>query len=496
MTTEIQVTSKSFVQRDPGVAIRERRLGSITGYSGTPDELVQISRTGRLQERERSFTQVGTCSSFCATLQLSLIQDAVVINHAPAGCAGDFPMFNLYNRYGQGKRKLDRRSSRLLTTNLNERDTIFGATGKVLEAIHKAYRTYHPRAIFVTASCTSGIIGEDLESTIEQAEKELGIPIASVNCEGFRSQVWATGWDAAYNAILRKIVRPAKIKRPESINIITFIGEDYFSELLQPLGLVPDLIVPFTKIEQLEKLSEAGATAQMCSTLGTYFSAGLEKEYGVPEIKAPPPYGLTGTDTWLRELAYVTGKDSIVEQFISAERSAIKPELEELKKRFTGIKAFVAAGPSHGHSSMAVLQDLGIELVGSCMFHHDAKLDHGDPAGDTLLAATTRSGRMPYSVCNKQSFELVNLLRRLRPDMVVVRHPSLAVSIAKLGIPAFFIDDEHLALGYRGLIRYGKKIFNWLRNPAIERNLSRYSSLPYTDWWLEQQPFSMLEGEL
>jgi nitrogenase molybdenum-iron protein alpha chain len=496
MTTEIQVTPKSVVRQEPGVTIRERRLGSITGYSGTPDELVKISLAGQLVERERSFTQAGTCSSFCATLQLSLIQDAVVINHAPAGCSGDFPMFNLYNRYGQGKRKLDQTSARLITTNLNEHDTIFGATGKLLEAIHKAYSTYHPRAIFVTASCTSGIIGEDLESTLDEAEEELGIPIASVSCEGFRSQVWATGWDAAYSAILRKIVRPAKIRRPESINIITFIGEDYFSELLRPLGLVPDLIVPFTKIEQLETVSEAGATAQMCSTLGTYFAAGLEKQYGVPEIKSPPPYGLTGTDMWLRELAHITGKDDIVEQFIAAERNAIEPELEKLKKRFAGVKAFVAAGPSHGHSSMEILQDLGMELVGSCMFHHDAKLDHGDPAGDTLRAATTGSGRMTYSVCNKQSFELVNLLRRLKPDLVIVRHPSLAVSVAKLGIPACFVDDEHLGLGYRGLIRYGKKIADWFRNPAIERNLSRHSALPYTRWWLEQQPFSMLGGEV
>jgi nitrogenase molybdenum-iron protein alpha chain len=495
MATETLSEYKTVARREPGVAIRERRLGSITGFVGTPDDLVQISRSGRLQERERSFTQAGTCSSFCATLQLSLIQDAVVINHAPAGCAGDFPMFNLYNRYGQGKRSLSRASARLITTNLNEHDTIFGATDKMYDAIHKAYRTYHPRAIFVTASCTSGIIGEDLESVIERAEEELGIPIASVNCEGFRSQVWATGWDAAYNAILQKIVRPAKTKRPEAINIITFIGEDHFSELLRPLGLIPNLIVPFTTVGQLEKLSEAGATTQMCSTLGTYFAAGLEKEYGVPEIKSPPPYGLASTDRWLRELASVTGKTEIVEQFISAERNAVKLELEKLQERFAGVKAFVAAGPSHGHSSMEVLQDLGIELVGSCMFHHDPKLDHGDPVGDTLRAATTRSGKMSYSVCNKQAFELVNLLRRIKPDLVIIRHPSLAVSVAKLGIPACFIDDEHLALGYRGLVRYGNKIFDWLQNPAIERTLLRNSPLPYTNWWLNQQPFSMLGGE-
>jgi nitrogenase molybdenum-iron protein alpha chain len=262
-----------------------------------------------------------------------------VINHAPAGCAGDFPLFNLYNRFGQFKRGLDVANARLMTTNLNEQDTIFGATQKMLDTIREAFRRYHPRAIFVTASCTSGIIGEDLESTLDEAEKELGIPVASVNCEGFRSQVWATGWDAAYNAILRKIVKPAQTKRPELINIITFIGDDFFSELLRPLGLVPNLIVPFTKVEQLERLSEAGATTQMCSTLGTFLASGLERDFGVPEIKSPPPYGLAATDRWLRDLAHVTGREDLVEEFIAAERRAIQSDLEDLRKQFAGIKA-------------------------------------------------------------------------------------------------------------------------------------------------------------
>ena len=102
---------------------------------------------------------------------------------------------------------------------------------------------------------------------------------------------------------------------------------------------------------------------------------------------------------------------------------------------------------------------------------------------------------MPYSVCNKQFYELVNLLRKLKPDVVLARHPSLILSSAKLGIPTFFVDDEHLGLGYRGLLRYGRKIGDWLRNPSIERNLSRFTRLPYTHWWLEQNPYSFVEEE-
>ena len=477
-----------------GVPNRERRLGSITGYDGTALDLLALSQNGGVPEQGRSFSQCSTCSSFCSTLQLSLVQEAVVINHAPVGCAADFPMFNLYNRYGLLKRGMKVSNAHLVSTNLNESDVIFGAAAKLHETIREAFRRFAPKAIFVTASCASGIIGEDLDSVLAEAEAEIGIPVAAVHCEGFRSQVWATGWDAAYHAILQKIVKPPKTKRPELINVITFIGDDYFAELFEPLGLKSNLIVPYLSIDQLERLSEAAATAQMCSTLGTYFAAGLEKRFGVPEVKAPPPYGLAGTDAFLRELGRIVRKERAVEDLITAERAAIAGELEDLRAQFSGLRAFVAAGPAHGHSFMSVLQDLGMNLVGSCMSHHDPRLDHGDAAGDSLRHVVRTHGNTRLGICNKQSFELVNLIRRLEPDVLVMRHPSVVVWGAKLGIPTFFVDDENFSVGYRGLARYGRKIANWLRNPSLERTLARHTRLPYTDWWLEQHPFSFLDG--
>jgi nitrogenase molybdenum-iron protein alpha chain len=475
--------------------IREQRLGTVTGYDGDAADAVCRSRAGQLPDRERAFSQCGTCPSFAATLQLSLIQDVAVVNHAPAGCGGDFAMFNLYNRYGQTKRGLPLSNAHLLSTHLEEQDAIFGATEKLREAVREAVRRFSPRAVFVTASCVSGIIGEDIEGTISQLEEELGIPIGHVGCEGFRSQVWATGWDAAFDAILRKVVKPPERKRPEVVNVVTFIGDDHFSALLRPLGLEPRFVVPFTKVADLERLAEAGLTAQMCPTLGTLLGAGLERLHGVPEVRSPPPYGLAATDAWLREVAERTGKTAEAEALIAAERAAIAPELDALRVAFRGVRGFVAAGPAHGHAFMGILRDLGIEVLGACMWHHDQRLDHGDPRGDALDAYVQAHGNVRYGVCNKQPFEFVNLIRRLQPDLLVIRHPSLGVWGGKLGIPTAFVDDEHLAIGYRGLLRYGRKLLDWYRNPAIERTLARTAPLPFTRWWLEQPPFSLLGAE-
>ena len=135
------------------------------------------------------------------------------------------------------------------------------------------------------------------------------------------------------------------------------------------------------------------------------------------------------------------------------------------------------------------------DLTGGVMLHHDSKLDHGNMKGDTLGHVVKHYGNTDYGVCNKQSFEFIRLIRKLKPDILVIRHPSLVVWGAKLGIPTLFVDDEHLALGYRGLIRYGQKITSWLLNPSIEKNLAKFSPLPYTDWWLEQEPYAFLEVE-
>jgi len=475
--------------------LREQRLRTITGYAGTAADLVAKGRDKQLRNRSRSFTQCGTCSSFAATLILSLIRDAAVVNHAPAGCAGDFGLFNLYNRYGQTKRGIALSNAHLVSTNLSDNDAVFGATEKLRDAIREAKRRFEARAIFVTASCVSGIVGEDIETVVQEASHELGIPVLSVACEGVCSELWANGWDAAFDAILRGIVKPARSRRMDLVNVINFIGEDYFADLLRPLGLVSNLVVPFATVEQLERLSESVATVQMCPTLGTHLGAGLEQQFGVPEIKHPPPYGLAATDAWLRELATITHQQALVEQVIVTERESIQAELESLRRLFGGARAFVAAGPAHGHGFMAILRDLGMQLVGACGWHHDAGCDHGDPAGDTLNQFVRNHGDIPYGVCHRQPFELTNLLRRVAPDVLVVRHPSLAICGAKLGIPTFFVDDEHLAIGYRGLIRYGNKIADWFKNPALERNLAKHTRLPYSNWWLSQPAHSFLSAE-
>ncbi|MHC6180486.1 nitrogenase component 1 [Clostridium sp. JNZ X4-2] len=481
--------------KSPEVEIRESRLGSITGFGGSAKELCSKSKSGKLCEKRRSFSQCLGCSSGNALCQLVMIQDAVVINHAPIGCSADFQDYNFTNRVGQRKRKLPLKNARLLNTNLKEKDMVYGGIFKLEKTIEEAYKRFKPKAIFVTTSCASGIIGDDVEEVTDEAEKKLGIPVVFVACEGFRSRIWTTGFDAAYHGILRKIVKPPVKRREDMVNVINFWGSDIFTDLFEQIGLKPNYIVPFSTIAQLEGISEAAATVQICPTLGTYLAAGLEQEYGVPEVKAPPAYGIKGADMWFRELGKVTHREKEVEKLIKSQKDKIAHELEELRSKLKGKRVYVTAGAAHGHSLIALLKDLHMEVVGAAIFHHDPCYDNMDPKSDSLGYVVENYGDVKnFNICNKQPFELVNILNRLKPDLLVARHGGMSSWGPKLGIPTFLMGDEQFGLGYEGLINYGNKIVDVLASKEFVKNIAAHCELPYTDWWLKQDPYSFLGG--
>ena len=478
---------------EASVEIRERRLGSVTGFCGSAKELVDCS-CGGLKDMKRGFSQSLGCNSGQAFCQLSMIRDAAVVNHAPVGCAGDFFGFNFTYRVEQTHRGLPEAYGRYFCTCIEEHDTIFGAVQKLENTVRKAYERVHPKAIFVTTSCASGIIGEDIESVLDALSEELGVPVVSAPCEGFRSRVWTTGFDAAYHAILRKIVKPPR-KKTNKVNIVNFWGSHIFDELLGALGYEAQYIVPLSTIEELEHISEAAATIHVCPSLSTYIAAGLEQLYGVPELRVPPAYGLKGTDRWVRGLGKLLDREKEVEEYIKSEHSRVEPVIEEYRKKFDGLTAFVTAGAAHGQAIVALLSELGLKVKTAAIYHHDPIYDNGDPKSDLLAQDVELYGDVPtYHVCNKQSFELVNQLRRAKPDLMVARHGGMTIWGAKLGIPTMLVGDEQFGFGYQGIINYARRIEDTLDAIEFVTNLSKHSSNPYTDWWLEQEPGHFMEG--
>lgn len=477
----------SIQLESPEVEIRERRNHSILSYCGTAQELDFASQKCSLRCGDESFMQCSDCSMQRAFLQVGLIKDAAVVNHAPIGCAADFSLFNAIKRNSLVRRGQDTLELYAVSTNLQEKDIIYGAGEKLTAAIHEAFTRFQPKVIFITCSCASGIIGEDIDSIAGAAEEELGIPVIPIYCEGFKSKIWTTGSDTVYHQIVRKLVKPPKEKKNDTISIFNFEDVDAYNPLLAKIGMKAKYYLPLSTVEEIGELSEYAATGHICETLATYVAKALEEVYGVPEMKSPPPYGLDWTDAWLREIGRITHREEQVEKVIAEERKRIEPELTELRQKLAGKRVFITTGSSVSQSLASIVTDLGLKIVGQASLHHHQKFDTEDERVNSLHNMIKKCGDIkPYLVCNKQPYKIVHLLRQIQPDLLMLRHETISAIGTKLGIPTYFTNDVNICIGYDGILYVGKKILQVLARKNFYRNISENCRLPYTDWWYQQ----------
>ncbi len=496
--------------KTPVVESREQRLGTIIAWDGRASQLSKESAyarggcEGNCKDKMRKvcelagpFTQGSVCSEQMVECQAGNVRNAVLVQHSPIGCGAGQVIYNSIYRNGLAMRNLPVENLHLISTNLQEEDMVFGGIEKLRQSIRDAWERHKPKAIFIATSCSIGIIGDDVDSIAGQMEAELKIPVIPLHCEGFKSKHWSTGFDATQHGIVRQIVNKKPKKQEDLVNIINLWGSDVFTPILAELGLRVNYVVDMATVEELEQLSEAAATVGFCYTLSSYMAAALEQEYGVPEIKAPQPYGFAGTDAWIRELARVTHREERAEAYIAREHARVRPKLEELKKKIKGLKGYVATGSAYAHGIIAVLRELEVEVNGSLVFHHDPVYDSQDPRQDSLAHLVDGYGDVPYfSVSNRQQYQFYGLLQRAKPDFIIIRHNGLAPLASRLGIPAAPLGDEHHAVGYQGILNLGETILEILSHKKFHDDLAAHVKLPYKKEWLkEKDPFKLARAE-
>lgn len=486
---------------------REMRLGTITAWDGAASQLYRESnyelrskgkqkgcggrRACRLCELQSPLNQQTMCANAIVECQIGNITDCVLIQHAPIGCSADNPWFNLAFKMGLTRRNKPLQNLQIYSTNLLERDMVFGASDKLRQTIRDVKERFNPKAIFVSMACATAIIGEDIDAIAAEMEDEIGISVIPLHCEGFRSKHWSTGFDISQHGVLRQVVKREPKKQNDLINIVALWGTDYFTDMLKPLGLRVNYMIDMASYDELAQASEAAATATFCHTLGSYMATALEEHFGVPQIDAPQPYGIAGTDAWLRAVAKAVGKEQEAEEYIKSEHERVLPKIEELREKFKGIYGFVMTGSSYAHSLISVLRELGIGVQGSVVFHHDPVYDGGHENQDTLKELIDTYGDIPhFTVSKTQAFQLNALFKRVKTDFVIIRHQGLAPEAAKLGIPSLAMGDEHFPIGYDGIIRTGEVLLDIIARKKFNKVLARHVKSPYNEWWRAQtDPF-------
>jgi nitrogenase molybdenum-iron protein alpha chain len=468
------------------IPTRENRLNTITAYVGSGNEIEGKARGGCLLQQDRRFSQSAACAEMMPLCNSSLIDGNVVIAHSPVGCSGMLNLINLVGKAGRLMRGMPAQNAKGISTNLSEHDVVYGGGEELEKAILEAEERYSPPAITIITSCASGIIGDDVDSIVKGMQHRVKATLIPMQCEGFRSGVVSTGYDAFLSALLQ-VIDPPKKKRKDTLLLINPLSisrpnEVEIERLLAVLGLKAQWFPLFTDFENVRNAAETAGVASLCSLMSNYFFKQFKDKFDVPFVEPPMPVGLEFTDWWLRDVGKMLGIEDKVEQLIESEHARVKPQIEELKAQLQGKRAYIGFNLEKSLSLQSLLIELGIETVVSTGF------EYSDAYGlDRLENLNKRcSGNYTLHIGNFQHFEWAHLFNREKPDMLV-GGLELGGAALRQGVPVAPVLPGTFYLGYDGAVNYGKEIVKSLRNTAYSRNLAERVKLPYRKNWFKQK---------
>ncbi|WP_188400166.1 nitrogenase component 1 [Sporomusa sp. GT1] len=476
---------------------REDRLNACIAHGATLGEVAGRRQRCCLPASERSFTQNSICLLLPALGTMNSIPNSVVLMHGGLGCGSSCHGGNAAVRGGNMQRWGVVKDGTWLSTGLTEADVISGGEPKLAEAIVEADRRYRPAVIFVVSSCVPGIIGDDVDGVVEQTQPEVKAKLLPVHCEGFKTKIWATAYDAVYHAIGRTLLPETKAeiapsKPGKTVNLMNMssmgrVDELELERLLKALGLAVNIFPVFADPAGMQRMAEADLSISTCPTHDDYMLNHLKEKYQVPFILKHMPIGIDNTGKWLQDVAGFFGLGPEAKELIAQEEAELAAALKPLKSMFADKKAFSSAGEFRALSTALLLAELGFEVVGIRAFHHD---EFAEVEYEKLVRLTGQE--YPLNIANCQPFEEANLLRKIQPD-VFLGHMNGNSTAAKLGIPTHVIYNTGLHyVGYRGAYELARRLYRQLKNPRFNANLSRYTSLPYQESWYRQNPFKYI----
>lgn len=399
-----------------------------------------------------------SCAFDGAMIVLQPIADTAHIVHGPIACCG-----NSWEGRGTHTRKGDLHRVGF-TTDMSEMDIVYGGERRLHNAILETHDKVGPKAIFVYATCVSGLIGEDLESVCRKTEEKLGIPVIPVNAPGFVGPK-NLGNRIAGEVLLDHVIGTGTTKNT-SLHDINLIGEYNIAgdlwliePVLEKAGFrVLSRITGDSTFEEITYAHKARLNAVVCSRALINVAKGMEKKYGIPYVEVSF-FGKTEMAKALRAIAAKGIEQGVwdgtvwetTEAVIRTEELVLESKLMAYR-HLRGKRAVLYTGGVKSWSFISALMDLGIDIVAV----GTKKSTFEDE--DKMRQILGQDAPLVEDVAPKN---LKRLLKERHADILVAggRNQYLAI---KEGYPFVDVNQErHVAYaGYDGLINLAQQISN------------------------------------
>lgn len=494
---------------------REERHGTCTAFGGGLCGLKNEFGGGgcSLVDNDRAFRQGSICQMIPALAILSTLPDTVVLVHGAVGCGGAAHNYNASMRSRQMSETSNPPGTLWISTALGERDVVGGGEAKLRQAILDADRRYRPCAIVIVNTCTPSVIGDDVDGVVESIQDNVTATIVPVHCEGIKTKVMATAYDAVYHGIARNLIESPddfelptvdgdiaeateRIRRSRLVNLFNVssmgdLDENELARLLRSIGLEVNIFPCYAHPENMKYATEAALSVATCPTHDDYFVEFLQEAYGVPYLLQHMPVGVAQTGDWLRGVGKHFGLEETTERFIEREEAELNAALAPLRAQLAGKTAMISAGEVRTLSMGLLLDELGMRVLAVRPYHYD---QYGAEAAGRL---TKINPDLTVNVATNQPYEAANILAREKPD-IWIGHNADNVWAAKHGVSALPIyGGNNTYMGYAGAYDYARRIVRQLSNPSFNRRLAENVRTPYDPSWYQTDPFALInDGSL
>lgn len=412
------------------------------------------------------------------------IKDCIPLVHGGQGCC----MFVRLLLAQHFKENFD-----IASSSLHEESAVFGGTQRIQDGVMVLAQRYPQlRIIPIITTCSTEVIGDDIEGTIRMSHKALkeafpdrDIKLVAVHTPSFKGS-HVSGYQEAVAALVKTLAK----KGPPTGLVNLFGGwinpgdvallQHYLAEMdiqgkvFMDTTAFDSPMLPGkeilthgrTTVEDLEN----SANALGSISLGRYESDSAAKflsdEFDVPFVPTATPYGIHNTDLLLQNLSELTGKP--IPESLVLERGQALDALADLTHMFFANKRVAIFGNADLVFGLAEFC-LELEMEPVLLLLGD---DNNRYKKDARLAELKKKVNVDMEIItNADLWELENRVKNgLKLDLILGHSKGRYVAIdnlipmVRVGFPTF--DRAGLyrkpTLGYRGAMELAETIANTL----------------------------------
>lgn len=225
------------------------------------------------------------------------------------------------------------------SSNMLEREVVFGGTEKLKTTIQGAIDVIDADAYFVLTGCTAGIIGDDIVSVTDEFQGR-GYSVYPIETPGFAGDS-NLGYEVVWNTMIDQVIEENVPKDNKLVNIFGIVpyhdpfwsgNLEEIKRILNRLGLkVNTFFTDHQGIDDIRKCSGAALNIIINPWLFKGPAKKFEEKFRVPSIRIPGlPIGATDTTKFIYKVSEQLKLDpNIVEKVIKQEEDYVYSYLSQ-----------------------------------------------------------------------------------------------------------------------------------------------------------------------